>query len=695
MSANGWIDKNSDVYQQLCSWILSQFGHTAEKIGISSAKNLKYTAAGCMYAVPHKKVPSHLFHDANLQKQAAISPKKQRVMAEHDAAAFVQSPEHAEELDQFWNDLCFRAQIDGVPRRKDMLLHSFANDLFHVQFDTVKINVNEWREDGDYTAFWHRVYQKDTACICSAWNAQRSMAVLDEFYQDTAREVMPLISEKLAAAFGEGSAVGTYTFVKKDKLEYGKFDLLQGIACNPYETGFVKISISTEKYASLLIDGNPAGEQALVAASMDKTRCHICSFERIPDGKVQISIPKILKKVTLNKPYMDKLMTAIRINTKFLPKNPPSPYLYTAPPELTDPCRLQKTMTTTYDPSEDKLTISCLLGTLQFDPVTQYFQFIDITPLLTAGRDPQLFTNRYEICGKIALEYREKKPYWTYPMRVCGSTGYGILIDSCNVIFQCQAERVSVPFAIPQTADLNDYENAVQSLFESAFSLLRTAFLKKAEARVKGRQGQYRKILSDPLDMAILHYVRKNETYVTANAIQQALRGLTVQLGAPLRETEDCGRFKFIPADVVSQEIESLCRKDLLCLHGIRGTYGKFYTVKLTENSIDLFMMEQSESATAGSSEEWWSSPETFRNYLLGIQEQIKNHEDARKEQLELMHHLENSHMTAYFHDDIVRSFPKEDKDLLKVVKMYRSMQENGSLVWKMLGHIIRGTFLA
>ena len=95
-------------------------------------------------------------------------------------------------------------------------------------------------------------------------------------------------------------------------------------------------------------------------------------------------------------------------------------------------------------------------------------------------------------------------------------------------------------------------------------------------------KNKYLKYVGDYLAYDIVLFVLKNNRYITASAIEDALRGTKVSLRTTITPTEHCGMYNFYPQGFIPKLIDSLVYSGLLYENKLKGTYGVFYSVHIS-----------------------------------------------------------------------------------------------------------------
>lgn len=694
----GWLRQDSELYKQIYAWLESRAVHGIVKIGITGSGNIKYMSSD--QALDHVEIVTTKHMPGQLAKQVGNADQfivQQPAMKDVEAAinAYAQNPDNAEKLESTWKDLCAKAHVKNIPKRNTFNKMALSSDDCSITLPKPRIIEGLWREDGNYFLVWERIYRDDIKNICMELNQKRLQKAFDQLLCSLKAALRPSIVDKLAKKYETDNISIDMSAVTIEDIMSGKIAIECKVPCNGgYGVGTITANATLKKYIQLRCDGKDIDVATLPNKKKDSGTLHTFAFDILPNGNLKTSMTRKMRQITLQPEYQNDLTKKLGESRKKANIHDFIPYYMYNPPRGVFSVYDNEWHEAdfNYDQQTHTLTASCIFGILQADPQTHTFHFIKQEDFLAAAQNKELFKARQKICEAVQGDYLDTPVYRTFRMRIAHVRGYGILAGDTRVTFECDQERVELQFVMPKTDDNDEYEKAVRELFAAAVRDLQQAIAAKMRENRDKCWQIYENTLSDPLDMAILHYVDVNNDYVTATAIQQALRGTKIQLLANLTATDDCGRFNMLPGAEIVGEISRLERNGSLYAHILSGTYGDYALVKMSDQGWDILDAEASSNCKKAAN--WWENQTAFRAYLANIQAKLANHEDARQEQVELLHHLDNRHMVAYFHDDLVDAFPKEDADLCKLIKMYRSMQPEDSLAWDMLGHILRGRHL-
>ena len=257
---------------------------------------------------------------------------------------------------------------------------------------------------------------------------------------------------------------------------------------------------------------------------------------------------------------------------------------------------------------------SCVLGKEVSDILEEYNQAAD--PLMNGlPRTESLkikdvitpFSGRTIKCSAFSIEWKDGK-------RTVEYKNADILEDmkkkravSCIEFFKdfCKSEGISVTvrgtnqdglmygrtcvdvrsrdLCFDMIADAGRYSESITKWKKEVRKQILAGISAEKERREKSEQmlkDRYTDIAGSYLMMDVVRFVKKNESYITENAVVQALRGQKVQLNAALSFTEARGKYAMLPGDDVKKAIESLVKQNVLFRRVIKGTYGDFFILK-------------------------------------------------------------------------------------------------------------------
>lgn len=94
----------------------------------------------------------------------------------------------------------------------------------------------------------------------------------------------------------------------------------------------------------------------------------------------------------------------------------------------------------------------------------------------------------------------------------------------------------------------------------------------------------------------IVSFIKKNEEYITENAVIQYMKGNTVQLNTVIHDLPDFIPYKNYTKDEISKIIKSLVNNNIIEEWAYKGTYGTFYTLHLTNNNYKQILLTVKET---------------------------------------------------------------------------------------------------
>jgi len=692
-----WYGKDSREFATLHKYLLDSAHVDARKIGISSAGNLKYTVGrdSKQYVVPIQTLPQSIIQALQLERDTLPQLK----IVKQAIVDFATKEPYAARFDQLWNELCKKAGIMGtITRRADPNEQRGTyngSDYILRGFPIMRIY---YRKDGDYTEYWETVYQQDIEDICTQVNkARKSEAIASactfishELQKDLEAEARVIFNAPVEKVLPDKQTLG------KNNIQTFAFTCTMicqdnGIAI---ARGDVRGTCTPDNRAvQLIMDQKPV---AAFPNANDRTMLHEFYFTRgeaADCGHCGTCSLENKANIYLDDYFKSELIAFLSSTYSTLIPYMSKPSFYKMPPFAKSKQDVLSSIELQYDWQQKQMDISCVYGTIRYDD-NDGFKFVKYTKPFAILQSFSTFVTRWNECADIAKEYEQVQPDNEHKLRISLSSGKGIAVGDTKLTFSCYGRSVKVEFQIPESDDLDEYSTAVREAFVSGYQQLVQIYKAEIEQLREAKQGMYEHICGDPLEIALLRFISANEGYITSTAVQQALRGVKVQLNTKITDTDGCGHFNFLSGEDIDREIHNLAYDGFLELKTLRGTFGRFDVIHMTKLGRDALQYAEKSLLLAPQTEKWWEYPAAYKNALNIIRRKLDQNEDARQEQVELLHHLDNRHMVAYFHDDIVDAFPKEDTDLCKLIKIYRSMQSEDSLAWNMLGHILRGRHL-
>lgn len=167
-----------------------------------------------------------------------------------------------------------------------------------------------------------------------------------------------------------------------------------------------------------------------------------------------------------------------------------------------------------------------------------------------------------------------------YDIRLKDGEDNGILFGSTALV--CRREGVEFDYRYEGPSCLESVPNWRKALQKNIKKLGKQFEAAKAE-KILAYKKQYAFILDNLLATDIYEFVKANEKYITANAVSQALRGVSVQLSTFIVDTDGCGKYNAIPSNIILRTIEDLVYREVFREVTLKGTFGKFSILKVKE----------------------------------------------------------------------------------------------------------------
>lgn len=716
---SGWFDENSIVFDESYVWLKKNGFGEAKYIGISNSGRLKYAlrSKSSVYIVHLNELPvelQNLIHKyrkgealpASTERAAnaaivysigetgnAVRVPNNKAQLRTDIEKFAVDPKTSGVLEDYWNSLCTAAGVSGVRRRTalnptNILAIENATCTLH----TVSVKMTDGRADGDYTEFWENIYRNDIAAICVTCNQRRHMEAVQDLRKHYADFIRPAIEQEIRKKFNLALSEVTAKRAALNCFAKDEFGITCAVIYGQYGRSSFDGTAVPADYCDLLLDGTKVTQKEWDGLLGKDTKLHTYSWKEKEEPNITYALAKTPNQATLNAEYHDALIRMLKtcvcskIRASYLDREPD------AVRTISDAVR---TVQVKFDANTDALTVTCVFGTLKANKEKPEYTFIQKSKYLAARQQEQIFSEREAVCAAMEKKYGTQKPDRIHRMTLIPRSGDGILIGDTKIAFSCGQDKVTIAFTMPSDPSVDAYQDTVENMWKDAYGQLAELNRKRTEAAKQERKELYQRVVADPLDGAILRFIEINETYITAVAVQEALRGVSVQLNTVIHETSDCGMFNLLPGNLIVNEITRLINANLLSEKTMRGTYGKFYILKLTTLGRDfLDAIEVEESKLSENEPEWWKYKKTYGWQIARIKEKAKNGENTKSDCVALLHHIDDPHMIAYYHDDIVDCFNPVDVTLKIYLRMVKSTLENNSLAWKLIGHIVQNKHL-
>ena len=303
--------------------------------------------------------------------------------------------------------------------------------------------------------------------------------------------------------------------------------------------------------------------------------------------------------------------------------------------------------------------------------------------MLDVIQDPNCaIAKKKAVTDDLVKKYKLKFALKTFPLRISFARDSYPYIDGAPVTMQIIlfGKALSMASGEIKGRTTASFAKCLTAEFEKTYQNLE----KRAEEICLEKLAGMETWANNPVTMSILEYIRANEQYVTKNAVVQALRGTAIQLHAHLLPTKDCGRLACFPKEIVEEYIDSMIRHGFISTKEMRGDYGYFNILKLTNIAEQFrFLMEWAGKHFENQkTKEIEKSPYYFCNYLQQMQKKAEVGEDITQDQIFLLQHLGNYYLTGYYFEEITHLLADHFSD---GIKMYLEMtvfaaKDNASL---------------
>lgn len=690
-----WFRPDTPEYQKIHDWLLANERSNATKIGKSKAGNLKFMHDGnVLTVIPLISLPASLAATVqNMVGGLLENPSAKEV--NHLAEQFAVQEPYAQQLGAYWDELCKKANIHSVSRRTQMKPRLSHNDFPYTSLEDVCLKKTDARPDGNYMDLWKSIYEQDIKRLCKVINDKRlldtTVAVRTAYLNDIFDALADTIQSQYHTRLLDAKC-GKY---KEHCTPLDNFGFTCTVNIDGIANGTIVGEASGKGYCTPIVDGKQTGKYPKSSDEIYQQHVFEFGFQKI-NKKSALDKYKLTdqSQFNLTEEYKKKLSESLSKIISPFGRLAQRPYICNVS-DIAAVDHIKKTSKVRYDTKQNRICVDCSIGTLAVNPETHEFELIEKSNLLQKiDRIPD-FQQRVAACEKIDHEYNQKKPDEIHKMRLVAANGPGMVLGDTDLTFACDTQNYTSHFYLLDSCDIGSFTEAVEREYQNAFQAFANLFAQQVAKEKKKKQELYDLVSSDPLRYSILYFVNANSKYITATAVQQALRGNTVQLNTFIKYTPECGQFGMLAGKEIEDEVNLMVKKGLLFTRSMRGTYGRFDVLKMTQvGKESLGETKKAYERITTMPSDWWTTPYAFSLFLNSIQNNTKSQEKMRPKLIELLHHLDNRHMIAYFHDDIVDAFPKADEEMMKFIRMYRSMQPKDSWEWDMLGHILRGKHL-
>lgn len=333
-----------------------------------------------------------------------------------------------------------------------------------------------------------------------------------------------------------------------------------------------------------------------------------------------------------------------------------------------------------YNLISDRVAVRTVYGTINEKGKIERTPF---AKMLDVIQDPTCATAKKKaVTDDLVKKYKTKFALKTFPLSLSFARDSYPYIDGAPVTMQIIlfGKALSMASGEIKGRTTASFAKCLTAEFEKTYQNLE----KRAEEICLEKLAGLETWANNPITMSVLEYIRANEQYVTQNAVVQALRGTAIQLHAHLLTTKDCGRLACFPKEIVEEYIDSMIRHGFISTKEMRGDYGYFNILKLTNIAEQFrFLMEWAGKHFENQkTEEIEENPYYFRNYLQQMQKKAETGEDITEYQIFLLQHLGNYYLTGYYFEEITHLLADHFSD---GIKMYLEMtvfaaKDNASL---------------
>lgn len=268
----------------------------------------------------------------------------------------------------------------------------------------------------------------------------------------------------------------------------------------------------------------------------------------------------------------------------------------------------------------------------------------------------------YSSCRKAAI-----KAFAPYKISVVGKENKGILNGETTLKISDGKHEMTYVY---ETEPWNAASPRWEDILEQNIQEIHAYFQNEEERETEEKRKKYKEYYESFLMQDVMEFVEENEDYITENAVVQALRGLTVRLGANIYYTDACGLYKlFVPNDI-SFAVSRMIKKGYLQEKIANGKYGTFYLLKKYNEAIP----QETSTYDKGMIVKKWKSkkPLCDPEALTVMQMILKKEEKEPADYLDLLDLLSYPAAALRCIDEYRTCFsnaPKEVKDFVRIRK--------------------------
>ena len=191
--------------------------------------------------------------------------------------------------------------------------------------------------------------------------------------------------------------------------------------------------------------------------------------------------------------------------------------------------------------------------------------------------------NRFLKCKTNKMQQRCReyavKAFQTFGMVTCGNNANGILYG--NTALTIQRGPLQLEHYLYKTDSFENSVTAWRKTLAKNIKEIEQEFEKLEEKRKTAFVDRYRLYVDSFLVRDIVKVIQANESYITANAVIQVLRGTKVTLNADIEYADEYGAYSWTDVDTIQNCIVRLSREHMLDTKELKGTYGRFEILKI------------------------------------------------------------------------------------------------------------------
>ena len=251
------------------------------------------------------------------------------------------------------------------------------------------------------------------------------------------------------------------------------------------------------------------------------------------------------------------------------------------------------------------------------------------------------------------------------------SSGQGILYGETNLSWHCGDLGENYIWKCPSYKNsLPEWKKQVDLNIKEIVTAIKT--------KIQEKEREFKKKYGGLIDSFIAHdaavFVKRNEEYITENAVIHFLRGLSNTFGGNITETDAGGRYKPISSDDVEDIIDSMIYKDLFRTVTMKGTYGRFDVLKSTPELDKLIQFKHRKRPEKELLElSWYNDYDAWNLYtLLTAKEEL----DV-PDYMQLIKLIPSKGFVCYKYTDFIDIFKKAPDAVKTFLKMKKEMTED------------------